>query len=77
MAAQRKPEVWRIMKAALEGVKSKAAMMRSPSFSRLAASRTTMKEPLPVNVSQCLCSALGWWRDVTECLNGVRYAVEG
>ena len=36
------------MKAALAGVKSEAAIMRSPSFSRAGLSRTTMKLPFAV-----------------------------
>lgn len=43
--AQIRPEVCRIMKAIFSGVRSAAAMMRSPSFSRERSSRTTMNSP--------------------------------
>jgi hypothetical protein len=47
--AQIRPEVCRIMKAILEGVRS-AAMMMSPSFSRERSSRTTMNSPFSEDV---------------------------
>jgi hypothetical protein len=48
--AQIRPEVCRIMKAILEGVRSEAAMMMSPSFSRERSSRTTMNSPFSEDV---------------------------
>jgi hypothetical protein len=43
--AHRYPEVWRTRKAALAGVRWRAEMIRSPSFSRDSESRTTMGSP--------------------------------
>jgi len=48
--AQIRPEVCRIMKAILEGVRSEAEMIRSPSFSRERSSRTTMNSPFSKGV---------------------------
>ena len=45
MGVQIRPEVWRIMKDIFEGVRQEAAIIRSPSFSRVGESRTTMKSP--------------------------------
>lgn len=45
MGVQMRPEVWRIMKAILEGVRWAQDMIRSPSFSREGESRTMMNSP--------------------------------
>jgi hypothetical protein len=87
--AQIRPLVCRIMKAIFWGVRSAAAMIRSPSFSRERSSRTTMNSPFSGGSSQCVCAERpglrGWvgrtegnWgvREFTKCLDCVFYGVK-
>ncbi len=60
------PEVYRIMKAALEGVKCRAEMMRSPSFSRSGESSTMMNSPLPGKRPGRCISHLSYYKEC-EC----------
>jgi hypothetical protein len=50
--AQIRPLVCRIMKAIFWGVRSEAAIIRSPSFSRDRSSRTTMNSPFSGGMCQ-------------------------
>lgn len=47
-AAQRYPLLWAIRKEDLAGVRADAAIIRSPSFSRVGESRTMRNSPLAV-----------------------------
>lgn len=80
--------MWRIRKAALAGVRARAAMIRSPSFSRDSESRTTMGSPRAGGRKEVSLGFLmgfgrgdrGWERmgsGRTEGFNGFGDGVEG